>query len=301
MMTLSQIREMKSRMSSIEALEDDGRWAEADLLWDEMFRTASSGGMRREAIAGAGKLAELFKWMLPMWREEIGGSSRFVNPGKELGGILRHRYAPLWSTLGKKEVPIKFPEALKHLIVDLGMKEEKAYRMLMEPGDAMAFKNLLDGGAPFDQALNIISRGGKDYENMVIHAPGGKQVLTKGLIRKVGLPTGGLVAFDAMYGPDRLEGGPTPDRPYDPRPRRYPRTPESPRPGYYPRHRYPSETSPGGYGSVPRSDSPPEEYVGYQSDDTPYVPQWEQGSVAGVVMDPYGRRVIQTIPRGQTS
>jgi hypothetical protein len=42
---------------------------------------------------------------------------------------------------------------------------------------------------------------------------------------------------------------------------------------------------------------PSYEPTGYQPEyDAPDISQWDQGSVAGVVMDPYGRRITRTIP-----
>lgn len=364
-MTLARVREMRSRMQEIESLERSGRFAEADLLWDDMFRIATSGKMVRTAFAEAGQLAKLFKWMLPMWREEVGGASRFIHPGKEVENVLRHVKAPFW----QNETKIPWNEAWRHLegtkADPFGMVDTPRDRMLLkrimtrgtpglkkkaaldkigltdeektnvinmvrnkyvrseEEGIAMVFNSKkqdptatiahytrLRAGVPakpdIDEALVELKKmNGGDYASKTILTPGGKQRFQKGLVRNVAVPMGGYAGLHAAFGLDRNEGGPTPDQQFDPR-----------MPGtsgrYYPKHLYRSETGESSYRPRPYSSgyapsyapryqesepTPSYEPTGYQPEyDAPDISQWDQGSVAGVVMDPYGRRITRTIP-----
>jgi len=354
-MNLDQVREMRSRMDEIETLEKSGRFSESDLIWDEMLKMASSGGMTRQAFVEAGPLSKLFRWMLPMWREEAGGASRFVNPGRNIGNALRDVKAPFW----QNEVKIPLPDAWKHLesrgvdpygmienrgnreflkglmkkggftnfkkreaLREMGLSDTEISRMFMlmndtETSEEAALKMIMrergieqagqdsavrayndkigdiSDKLNIDEALRYMKQEGRgDYADRMIYAPGGAQRLGKGLVRNVAAPIAGYEALKGSLGMDRYEGGPTPDSPFDPRlpgtrPTRYQGYPIDPRYG-------------GGYPSYQ-----PYEPSGYQyspEEETPFVPQWDQGSVSGVTMDPYGRRVVNTIPSyGSTS
>jgi len=344
--TLAQVQKMRSRMHEIESLERSGRFAEADLLWDDMLRIASSGKMVRTAFAEAGWLAKLLKFMLPMWREEVGGASRFIHPGKEVENVLRHVRAPFWRNetkipwmdawthledAGKDPMMMMSPRdrrmmskimkgtdlktalnsigadeaTLRGIMKNNNVDEEGALMYMSKtPDEIFRFKQLREGIPDASDALNVLKNtGGEDYASKMIYAPGGKQRFQKGLVRNVAVPMGGYATAHTAFGLDRNEGGPTPDQQFDPR-----------MPGtsgrYYPKHLYRSETEPYQRSYAPSSyapsgtpryqeeePSPSYEPTGYQPEyDAPDISQWDQGSVAGVVMDPYGRRITRTIP-----
>jgi len=333
-------------MHEIESLERSGRFAEADLLWDDMLRIASSGKMVRTAFAEAGWLAKLLKFMLPMWREEVGGASRFIHPGKEVENVLRHVRAPFWRNetkipwmdawthledAGKDPMMMMSPRdrrmmskimkgtdlktalnsigadeaTLRGIMKNNNVDEEGALMYMSKtPDEIFRFKQLREGIPDASDALNVLKNtGGEDYASKMIYAPGGKQRFQKGLVRNVAVPMGGYATAHTAFGLDRNEGGPTPDQQFDPR-----------MPGtsgrYYPKHLYRSETEPYQRSYAPSSyapsgtpryqeeePSPSYEPTGYQPEyDAPDISQWDQGSVAGVVMDPYGRRITRTIP-----
>lgn len=266
-MNLDHVRQMKTKMSDIERLETEGKWLEADVLWEDMLKIASSEkGMTREAAANIGTWKKLLNVLYPRWRGTIGGTEsvkEFEKMNPAMKKFLRQKFAPLNKTWDKTEQSVSSNDLTKELI----KLEEK------NPLKGMIVDNA---------------------EKYVV--PGYGQTIPKWLLRNVGIPGAILEGASHLLG-NKAQGGSTPDEQFNPN---LPGTSGR----YYPRNYYPSETSSNGrnydntaYMSSPYAQASGGMYEQTYADDFPFeIPEWEPGSVSGVVMDPYGRRVIDTIP-----
>ena len=243
---------------------------------------------------------------------------------KSLFRLLDPEDVPFVRSLMKGKKKVSLGNALRSIGIDPSRIDEMeamggdAFLKHNNVSDEMRkkFLDMMNGQSPvdIDTALEILKRErGKDYFDRMIHLPGWRQKLRKGALSGASLAGVHGVGHNALDLDKVIEGEPAPSKSFEqeefrgmrgetrPHEERRPYDPYGYSRSQYARQMNPHLENPYLENPYRRRDQyPPSPYQpsSYQvmGEDTRGITDWAPNSVSGVVMDPYGEYIMNTIP-----